>query len=166
MLIPKVWFHRITEIPAEFFQKQGIRLVALDVDNTLTTHDNPVPAEGVEAWLSSMQESGIIFVILSNNKAKRVASFAEKLRLPFVARACKPLTFGLTRAMKCYGVKKNEIAIIGDQLFTDVLCGNLKGITSVLVTPFELEKHGFLKTKRILEKPLLPYCKAKKYREE
>ena len=83
ILAPDHWFRRITDIPAEFFVKQNIRLIALDVDNTLTTHDNPVPAEGTEQWLEKMRDAGLTLVILSNNNAPRVEPFAEKLGLSY-----------------------------------------------------------------------------------
>ena len=124
ILAPDHWFRHITDIPAAFFVEKGIRLVALDVDNTLTTHDNPVPAEGVQNWLEEMQKAGLTLVILSNNSGPRVEPFAGKLGLPHEAKAAKPLPFGLIRACRGQGVSLKECAIIGDQLFTDILCGN------------------------------------------
>lgn len=155
LLKPDAYFHRITDIPLSFFQKKGISFVVLDVDNTLTSHDNPVPAPGVREWLKGMEENGISFLILSNNRESRVSPFAEDLGLAFVFRGAKPLTFGLSRGMKRQKAKRKETALIGDQLFTDMLCGSLKGVTTVLVDPFQLEDHGFLRLKRRLERPFL-----------
>lgn len=155
ILAPDHWFRHITDIPAEFFLKQNIRLIALDVDNTLTTHDNPVPAEGVQNWLKEMQKAGLTLVILSNNSAPRVEPFAGKLGLSYAAKAAKPLPFGLIRYCREQGVSLKECAIIGDQLFTDILCGNLSGALSVLVTLMEPEDKPFFRLKRKLEHPVL-----------
>lgn len=64
----------------------------LDIDNTLTTHDNPVPAAGVEAWVAGMQAAGISLCLVSNNHPPRVEPFAKRLGLDFVCEGKKPLT--------------------------------------------------------------------------
>ena len=162
ILAPDHWFYRITDIPAEFFLEKGIRLIALDVDNTLTTHDNPVPADGVVEWLEKMQKAGLTLVILSNNSGPRVAPFAEMLGLPYAAKAKKPLPFGLRSYCKEHGVRTKECAIIGDQIFTDILCGNLSGTLSVMVTLMEPEHTAFFRLKRKLEQPLLRAFKKRR----
>ena len=155
-LTPDVYFPHITDIPGSFFKERGIRLMILDVDNTLTSHNNPTPFPGIPEWIEERRGEGLTPVILSNNTPERVAPFAELIGLPFVANAAKPLTFGITRALKRYGMRAEETCLIGDQLFTDILGGNLKpGVTSVLVTPWEKETHGFLAVKRKWEAPIL-----------
>jgi len=146
---------RLITLDAAFFLANKVRLLVLDIDNTLTTHDNPVPAEGVQAWINTMRAAGLILVLLSNNSPERVRPFAELLSLPFEAKAAKPLTPGLRRLQTRYGVTRQEMVLIGDQLFTDMLCGNLGGVRTVLVEPYELETHGFLAFKRKLERPFL-----------
>lgn len=156
LFYPDYWFERITDIPVSFFTSRGIRLVVLDVDNTLTTHNNPNPAGGVETWLCEMKKAGLILAILSNNTGKRVTPFAEALGLPFVANAAKPFPFRLGRACRRYGVSPCQCALIGDQLFTDILCGNLlPGALSVLVTLQEPEHTKMFRLKRRLERPIL-----------
>ena len=159
LLIPTYAYKRATDLSPEFFTEKGIKCLLLDVDNTLTTHDNPIPADGIEPWLDTIKQSGLNAVILSNNSDERVKPFAEKLSLSYIPRARKPLTFGITKACKEYNITKNEIALIGDQIFTDIICGNLKGILTVLVEPYELEDKFFLNLKRKLEKPILKKIK-------
>ncbi len=159
LLRPSYAFKRITDINPEFFTEKGIKCLLLDVDNTLTTHDNPVPATGVESWLEEIKSKGINAVILSNNSDERVKPFAKRLGLSYIPRACKPLTFGITRACREHNLGTNEIALIGDQIFTDIIGGNLKGILTVLVEPYEIEDKFFLKFKRKIEKPILKRIK-------
>lgn len=164
-LTPDVYFPHITDIPGPFFAEHGLKLIILDVDNTLTSHNNPAPFPGVQDWIDARKAEGLTLAILSNNTPDRVRPFAEKVGLSFVANAAKPLTFGLSRACRKYGFSPKETCIIGDQLFTDMLGGNLKpGVTSIMVQPWEPEKHGFLAFKRKLEKPVLRryFAKLKK----
>ena len=60
-------------------------------------------------------------MILSNNTNRRVRPFAEKIGLPFVANAAKPLTLGISRTCRHYRIPAKNACLIGDQLFTDIL---------------------------------------------
>ena len=87
--------------------------------------------------------------------SERVEPFARKLGLGCIANAAKPLTRGVRRAGERLGVQKRGMALIGDQIFTDILCGNLSGIVSILVEPMELERFLFFKLKRAAERVVL-----------
>ena len=110
LFYPDVYFPHITDIPGSFFVKRQIRLIILDVDNTLTSHNNPVPFPGVQEWIEARKKEGLTLVILSNNTNKRVRPFAEKIGLPFVANAAKPLTLGISRTCRRYKYRPNTPA--------------------------------------------------------
>lgn len=149
-------FWRVTEITPEFLIKNNIRGLLLDLDNTLTTHDNPVPGEGVTEWLDSMRSAGIKMVIVSNNHPPRVKPFADMLGLDFVCEGKKPLSSGFNRAQKRMSIPFSQLAVVGDQIFTDMLGANLKRVRGIFVYPIEHEKTKFFKLKRWAEKPFLP----------
>ena len=94
-------------------------------------------------------------MIVSNNSERRVKPFADLLGLDYVARGCKPLTIGMTRACKKFGLAPQQVAIVGDQLFTDILGGKWKGMRSILTEPLHLEDGPFFRFKRGLEKRLM-----------
>ena len=149
-------FRRVTEITPDILEKLGIRGLILDLDNTLTTHDNPVPGEGVLDWLDVMKKNNIRLMIVSNNHAPRVKPFADMLGLEFVSEGKKPLTKGFKEAVEKMGIPKKHIAAAGDQIFTDVLGAGLFGVKMLYVDPIEHEKTTFFKVKRKCEKPFLP----------
>lgn len=149
-------FRRVTEITPDILEKLGIRGLILDLDNTLTTHDNPVPGEGVLDWLDVMKKNNIRLMIVSNNHAPRVKPFADMLGLEFVSEGKKPLTKGFKEAIEKMGIPKKHIAAVGDQIFTDVLGAGLFGVKMLYVDPIEHEKTTFFKVKRKCEKPFLP----------
>ena len=146
----------VLEITPASLKLHGIKALILDIDNTLTTHDNPIPAKGVPQWIANMKKHGIKLIVVSNNRAERVIPFARKLKLRFVPNGAKPLPMGILRAVKRLGLKKSEVCVVGDQIFTDILGANLSGIRSVLVNPIEPEKSRFFRIKRAAEKPLRP----------
>lgn len=153
---PTVALHSILEVTPQLLMAMGIKGLILDLDNTLTTHDNPKPADGVLDWIKLMKKSKIKLMILSNNTAARVTPFADMLGLHFVPDGAKPLSKGYRQAIKELRLPKSAVCGIGDQLFTDILGANLTGIKSIFVYPIEPEKSTFFKIKRTIEKPLLP----------
>lgn len=153
---PTYVFDKVGEITPEFLQKKGIKGLILDLDNTLTTHNNPVPPKSSLDWIDIMKAAGIKLIIVSNNHAPRVTPFAEQLGLDFVSEGKKPLTFGYTKAIERLGLEKKNVAAVGDQIFTDILGSNLKGIRSIFVFSIELETSLPFKFKRFCEKPFLP----------
>lgn len=148
---PTFWLKSVLQINADFLEKNHVRALVLDMDNTLSMHGNPAAEEGVTEWLDEMRALGIKMRVVSNNTNKRVAPLAAKLGLEYTANGAKPLTFGITRAMKAMGVGSEETLVVGDQIFTDIMAGNLKGVRTVLVEPFHLEKTWTFRLKRRLE---------------
>lgn len=150
-----IYLRRITEITIEDLQQNGITALMLDVDNTLSTHHGTVLVDGLWEWLDTMHQNGIKLMVVSNSKFKRIKPFAEKIGLDFISLACKPLPFGYFKAMRRLNVKRQSVAIVGDQLFTDIIGANMIGIKSVLVRPVKLESGWSFKVRRYLERQIL-----------
>ena len=148
---PTFWLKSVLMIDEDFLRENRVEALVLDLDNTLSMHGNPVPEEGVEDWLDKMRGLGIKMRVVSNNTNRRVAPLAARLGLEFTANGAKPLTFGITRAMKAMGADRAGTLVVGDQIFTDIIAGNLRGVRTVLVEPFHLEKTWTFRLKRRLE---------------
>lgn len=153
---PTYVFNDITGITPKFLKRKHIKGIVLDIDNTLTTHNNPVPPQSSMDWLARVKKAGIKLIIVSNNKPPRVEPFAQLLDLEYVANGRKPLTYGINEAVRRMGFEKCDIAAIGDQIFTDIMGANLAGIRSCFVYPLEPETSLPFRFKRTVEKPLLP----------
>ena len=155
LFFPDIYLKSITALTPALLGRWGIRGLILDVDNTLTTHDNPAPDPEVLRWLEEMSTQGIRMIILSNNSPQRIRPFADMLGMGFTANARKPLPNGFRRAARELGLSGGEIAVVGDQIFTDILGGNCYGMKTVLVKPMLLEKTRFFRLKRRLERDIL-----------
>ena len=151
LLKPNIKLKRVTDINIKLLNKYGIKALILDVDNTLSTHHGEVLTEGLKDWLKIMQKNGIKLVILSNSKQARVEPFAKKINLPFISMGLKPLPFKFSSARRLLGTKRKETAIVGDQIFTDTLGGNLYGVKTILLDPIKLESSKSFKFKRKIE---------------
>ena len=145
----------VIEITLQFLKDNKIKGLILDLDNTLTTHNNPKPAEKVSEWIEELTSAGVKMMIVSNNKAERVIPFAKELGLDYVPNGRKPLTYGFRRAKDLMGLSFSEIAIVGDQIFTDILGANLARVKTIYVHPIELEAGVFFRFKRFMEKPFI-----------
>ena len=155
LFIPTQLFADVTHITPEYLRSQGVCALALDVDNTLTGHGSQeVPAQ-VEQWLETMRKAGIAMAIASNNFEKRVAPFAGRLGLEHVSFCCKPAPWGLARVRRKLGVERRQLALVGDQVFTDVLGANLYGIRTFLVRPMYRDIKPLIRVRRVLEQPVL-----------
>ena len=145
-------FEKITDITAADLEKAGAKLVLLDADNTLSLHGSQEPFSGVSEWIEEIKKEGFRLVIISNNSESRIKPFAEKLGLPFVFKSAKPLSKGFKKATEKFGFEPKETAVIGDQIFTDVVGGKLFGAKVFLTEPLGPETDFFIKIKRKFEK--------------
>ena len=154
LLKPNIKLHGITDITVELLEQHDIKALLLDVDNTMSTHHGTVLTDGLMEWIAKMSDSGIKLMVLSNSKRFRIEPFAARIGLPFISLGCKPLPTGYLRGVKALGEKRKNVAIVGDQIFTDILGGNIVGVKSILLTPIKLEDGWSFKIRRKLEKKL------------
>lgn len=119
--------------------RRGFRLLLADLDNTLAPYGAPLPSERLRAWRDELAGHGVTLFILSNNRHEsRPRVFAEALGVPYIGHAGKPGTRSFFKAMERQGAAPEQTALIGDQIFTDVLGGNRAGVSTILVKPIRL----------------------------
>lgn len=154
---PKGYFNKVSEISLEYLKGNNIKGLILDVDNTLIDYYKNISEETIN-WANMLKQNGIKMCILSNsNKQEKVKEVAKKLDLEYTYFGMKPLKKGFKKAIKMLGLKNNEIAAIGDQIFTDVIGANRMKIYSILVEPIE-EKDIFV---TLIKRPIENYIKKK-----
>ena len=108
-------------------------------------------SDGVLEWIEMMKSNGIDLHLLSNAKPKRLTKFAENVNLPYFYLSMKPLPFKISKAVKKLGFKKDEVALVGDQIFTDILGGNLAGINTIWLDYIKIEDGWTFRFKRKIE---------------
>ena len=142
-------------ITPELLRSMKIRALLLDVDNTLAHHNHPDPLPGIPGWLDAMKAAGIPMLILSNAVHRRVKPFSDTLGLGFISMALKPLPVGYRRAKKALGLPARQIAMVGDQVYTDILGANLCGMQTILVIPAQTEDKMAFRIRRYLERGVI-----------
>lgn len=156
MLGPNRYVTRLADVPHERLEEMGFRGLIVDLDNTLMGFRQTELCADHLAWMERAHDRGFKMVMVSNNFTTRVTGIASQLRIPCIPNALKPLPFGVMRAVRMLELPRNEIAVVGDQLFTDVLSGKLCGLYTILTEPIEAKDFPITKVFRFFEKLMLP----------
>ncbi|MDO5042988.1 MAG: YqeG family HAD IIIA-type phosphatase [Slackia sp.] len=133
---PDRFLSRVTALdPVADIVQAGFTHVFLDLDNTLLTRDTHEVPSDIKEWLDRLREAGVSPCILTNNWHHGAHEWAQRLDLPIVSHAVKPLPFAYCAAMKKVGARRKSTLCIGDQLITDVWGGHVLGMSVVMVKP-------------------------------
>lgn len=131
---PHEIYDSVRDITPEELERLGVEGLLLDIDGTLARTDTPRPDEAVMSWLRLMGDRGIKLYILSNNKSPdRTRSYAELIGCRWSHRSHKPSKAGFLRGAAELGLPPEKCAIVGDQIYTDVLGGLRCGMKTLMV---------------------------------
>jgi len=165
VIYPKEYLNSVTEITIDFINKNNLKGLILDVDNTLIDFDKKL-SQDIVKWCNYLKQKGIKICIVSNtNKLEKVTAVADKLDLKYYHFAKKPLKGGFKKAQKYLALESENIGVVGDQIFTDVIGGNRMKMFSILVKPIDKRDIWATRIKRPLENFVIK-CYVKKKNKE
>lgn len=147
----------IYSITPEQLEKNNIKAVLTDLDNTLIAWNNPEATEESILWIERMKEAGVPVIIFSNNSDDRVKGVADYLELEYIPRGMKPSRRGYRLAQEKLQLPKEQILMVGDQVITDIFGSNRFGIRSVLVKPLLESDAWNTKINRFIELKIMNY---------
>lgn len=154
-IYPRFYCDKITDIKLEFLKENKIEALILDVDNTLLDIDRKI-VDGLVDWHKEMIEGGIKTIILSNsNKIDKIKKVADLLNIEYLYLGLKPMKFGFKKAIAKLDLKPENIAAVGDQIFTDVIGANRCGLFPILVKPISEKDIWLTKWKRPIEQKII-----------
>lgn len=161
-IYPKEHFEKVEQITISWLQKNKIKALILDVDNTLIDYDRKM-TESVINWVKELKGQGIKLYILSNtNQKEKVEQVAKKLEIPYHNLAKKPFKTGFLKVQQELGEKSENIGVVGDQIFTDIIGGNRCNMFTILVEPINEKDFWYTAWKRPLENKIKKKYKQKK----
>ena len=152
---PDMAFCDIYTISPEALKELGVKGVVFDIDNTVAPYEVERPTEEIKAYFSQLRDSGIKLAFVSNNQGARVTTFNEGLGLFYVCKAGKPSPKGIRKCMEHFGLNKDEVIAVGDQIFTDCLSAHRAGIKFAIVKPIQPVESCFFRMKRFFERPFV-----------
>lgn len=151
-LYPDIYLENVKEINMELLKKHDIKGLILDIDNTLIDYDKNI-LDGTKEWCSELKKQGIKMCILSNtNKVNKVKKVADALELEYEYFAHKPSKKGFNKAKQILKLEEKNIAVVGDQIFTDVWGGNRSNMKTILTKPIDKRDILITRLKRPFEK--------------
>ena len=150
---PDLYLDNVTEINATLLKKNKIEGLILDVDNTLIDYYRNL-IDGAEEWCEELKNEGIKCIILPNSNKK------DKIENLMFAK--KPMKSGFKKALDQMGLLPEKVAVVGDQLFTDVLGAKRMNMFSILVKQVGEKDIFITKLKRPIENAIInKYLKQK-----
>ncbi len=161
ILYPNAHFDKVEQITIEFLQKNKIKALILDVDNTLIDYKKNL-SDSVIHWAKEMKGQGIKLYILSNtNHREKVEEVGKTLGISYRNLAKKPFKSGFLKVQKELGEKNENIGVVGDQIFTDIIGGNRCNMFTILVEPINEKDFWYTAWKRPIENKI-----KKKYKNQ
>lgn len=157
ILKPDLFLDSIHDLDWDKLRARGIRALILDLDNTLVGWRSPDTPPELLDWIKELKARGFVACLVSNNFSDRVSSFGDRLGFPHVPRAAKPRRGAFRKAMSILNTSASETAVIGDQVFTDVLGGNRLGLFTVLVVPINNREFIGTRAVRMVERMALRF---------
>ena len=153
ILKPNMHVQDIHAIDIDRLWDEGYRGILLDLDNTFVPYGEyePIPEKSME-WLRNAEEKGFKVALYSNATRRKVDIINRQTGMFCVYRAVKPLPLKLKQCLEYLDMKKDKVVIIGDQLFTDILGGNIAGIYTILVEPTHEKDFWGTKILRFMER--------------
>lgn len=152
--LPRLIYPALTDIRPEDLCSRGLTLLMLDFDNTIVPYTTDTPTEPMKAWLRAMAASDVQLCVVSNSKRDRVRIFCAEYGLDCITHAKKPFSRGIRQCLDRYQTKPQHAALVGDQIYTDVLGGNGAGLTSILITAIH-NHNTWIKLRHVAELPFI-----------
>ncbi|HEX2926378.1 MAG TPA: YqeG family HAD IIIA-type phosphatase [Ruminiclostridium sp.] len=152
---PDLYYENIRKIDVEMLKDKGIEGILLDIDNTLVPMHSKDADENAISWVTGLKRNGFKVCILSNASEKRVARFNREISVDAIHRAYKPAGKAFLKAASKLGLEPEKVAVVGDQIFTDIYGGNKANMLTILVKPIDKKEILYVRLKRHLEKVIL-----------
>ena len=163
LIVPHLCVDSVLELGADRLRALGVDALLLDVDCTLKSYRSEDVSAEVAAWLEGLRAAGIGLCLVSNGWSRRIREFAQRVGIPFVAKACKPFPFACRAAVAKMGFDAKRTAMVGDQLFADVVAARWAGLSSIMVRPIHPEEEPwYTRLKRPLERLFLRWILAER----
>lgn len=155
ILYPNALLENVRKITIEFIKKNKLKALILDVDNTLIDYYKNLPQETIK-WAKELQGQGVKLYILSNSRKKqKVENVAKSLgNIPYIMFAKKPLKTGFVNIQKELNINAENIGVVGDQIFTDIIGGNRCKMFTILVEPVDKKDIFITAWKRPIEEKI------------
>lgn len=154
LLQPDLVLHgTILNLTPELITQNQLKGLVLDVDETLVPFRASQASEELLPWVQAVRQVASLWLVSNNISELRIRRIGKSLDLPYIAGAGKPSRRKVRRAVESMGLRPEQVGMVGDRLFTDVLAGNRLGLFTILVEPMvspdQVVRHSPLRTAEV-----------------
>ena len=153
--IPDIYVKSIYYIDYDKLKERGIKCILFDLDNTVAPLSIKKPNKKIKDLFIKLKGMGFKLIIFSNSGKSRLKPFKEELEVDCAFSCKKPMRKKFDVILRDYKYGISEVAIVGDNIVTDVLGGNKVGITSILVNPISNKEKVPAKVSRLYERKIM-----------
>jgi hypothetical protein len=125
----------VVSLTPDLLQQYHLKGLVLDVDDTLVPLKAAQASEELVQWVKQIRQVATLWLVSNNLSENRISGIARSLNLPYITSAAKPSRRKLRQAVTAMNLPVEQVAMVGDRLFTDVLAGNRLGMFTILVEP-------------------------------
>lgn len=165
LVVPNIYVHTIYDIDYKYLKKSGYDYLLFDVDNTITEVNSIIIDKKVNVLINKLKGMGFVITLISNNTEKRVKPVAKELDVLYISSALKPNREALIKTLNVLKCEKGRIAVIGDQMLSDIRWANRNGLFSIMVEPYKNKYDIKTGTSRMLQNIMLKKLKKRNIME-
>lgn len=151
----------IYKINYKKLKENNIKVLLFDFDNTIIEKGNSLLNKETAKLFDKLKKDFIIYVVSNSIQKNKIKKICEQLDVPYINGSKKPFKFGFKR-IKFKSIKANQIAMIGDQIITDVLGAKRMNYYSVLIDPISKKEWLLTKLNRMFENIILKRINIKR----
>ncbi|WP_047151465.1 YqeG family HAD IIIA-type phosphatase [Aneurinibacillus tyrosinisolvens] len=146
--------HSIYEIDGDTLQRAGIKGIILDWNNTLMKKKSESASDSLKIWLKDFQSRYAIKLVIVSNSKPPTRGNGLINEIPALFEAGKPKKKAFLAALDILGTRRNETAVIGNGIITDLWGGNRLGMYTIFVSPSWTQPRFIGAIKRLVVKVL------------
>ena len=151
----------LPKIPSPTYSKNNVQLLLIDLDNTLDSYRLYEPTDRAVQLIESIKKTGVVPVVVSNNRGKRVGTYADALGVEYIYSAHKPFSRRIKKFLREKGVPVENSMLVGDQMMTDVLAAKGAHLRIVLTEKIVKEDQWTTHINRLFDRPIRKHLNKK-----
>ncbi len=165
LISPHEYARSVFSVDYEQLASHQLDAIIFDLDNTLLPWRGESLDTQIKDLFARLKRYGFrVFILSNSSKTGRLETIKKQLGEELVIRGkmLKPFPYKMKDCLKKANQDAKKTVIIGDQLFTDILCGNLLRLYTIKVDALDLHNEFWVtKILRFFERRLISFIHFK-----